>query len=67
MHPTVNTTTLSTCILLYRFPQIHPITSVVMLPPLRRMICTGTLILKSNAWLFSKLTEKNSAICINHR
>lgn len=32
---------------------------VVTLPKLRRMMCTGTLILKANAQLFSMLMPKN--------
>ena len=41
--PTVRTITESTCILLYFLPMQAPINMVVMLPPLRRMMCTGTL------------------------
>ena len=42
MIPSVSMVTLNTCILVYLFPQIKPTSIVVTLPPLRRMMCTGT-------------------------
>lgn len=40
--PSVSIPTLNTCILVYLFPQMKPTSMVVTLPPLRRMMCTGT-------------------------
>jgi hypothetical protein len=53
--PTVSITTLVTCSLEYRFPLTTPASMVVTLPKLRRIMCTGTEMLKANAQLFSML------------
>ena len=39
---------------------------VVTLPKLRRMMCTGTLMLKANAQLFSMLIMKNATAMKAH-
>ena len=64
--PTVRNITLRTCNGLYRLPRRTPATIVVTLPKLRRMICTGTLILYANAQLLSMLIPKNIAAINAH-
>ena len=59
--PTVSSTTLRTCRVLYCFPLMTPINIVDTLPKLRRMIWTGTLMLKAKAQLLSILMLKNMA------
>ena len=49
MIPTVSMATLKIWIRVYRFPHMKPTSIVVTLPPLRRMICTGTEMLYPNA------------------
>ena len=67
MTPMVSMAMLKNCVLVYRFPQIQPTSIVVTLPPLRRMICTGTEMLYPKAKLLSMFTEKNSTMFGNHR
>jgi hypothetical protein len=53
--PTVRITTLVTCSFEYLFPLTTPASMVVTLPKLRKMMCTGTEMLKAKAQLFSML------------
>ena len=52
----------SPCTLVYLFPQAKPTSIVMMLPPLRKMIWTGTEMLYPKAKLFSRFTAKNMHI-----
>lgn len=61
MTPIVRMTTLKICNREYFFPTSQPAPIVVTLPKLRRMMCTGTLMLNENAQLLSMLTAKNIA------
>ena len=65
--PVVSNATLNTCSALYRLPRMTPAAMVVTLPKLRRMMCTGTLMLKAKAQLFSMLMLKNMAATKHHR
>ena len=67
MTPIVSNATLKTCTRVYFLPQIQPTNIVVMLPPLRRIICTGTDIANPNAKLLSMLTVKNKKMFGSHR
>jgi hypothetical protein len=67
MTPMVSIATPSICPLLYLVPQRKPTIMVVTLPPLRKMICTGTDILKPKAKLFNMFTVKNSSTLGIHR
>ena len=64
--PIVSIATLKTCIDVYLFPHIQPTKIVVTLPPLLRMMCTGTDILYPNAKLLSMLTVKNKTTFGSH-
>jgi hypothetical protein len=66
MTPTVNNATLAICTGEYFFPLNQPAAIVVTDPKLRKMICTGTLMLKAKAQLFNILTAKNMAADVHH-
>ena len=67
MTPTVSIATLKTCTRVYFLPHIQPANIVVTLPPLRRIIWTGTEISNLNAKLLSMLTAKNKTMFGSHR
>lgn len=67
MIPTVSMATLKTCTGVYRFPQMYPTNMVVTLPPLRRIMWTGTEMLYPKAKLFRRLTVKKRTMLGSHR
>jgi hypothetical protein len=64
--PAVRKATEMICTGVYFFPRIQPAAIVVTLPKLRRMMCTGTEMLKAKAQLFSILTAKNNVALMHH-
>lgn len=60
--PAVSMATENICHRLYRFPHTKPISIVVTLPPLRRMMWTGTEMSYPNTKLLRRLTVKKRNI-----
>lgn len=67
MTPTVRNATEMTCSRVKRLPHSQPTRIVVTLPPLRKMMCTGTDILYPNAKLLRMLTLKKRTMFRSQR